>query len=133
MENGLVLDTSAYTGILLGDHQVTIYIESIEHIFIPSIVVGELMYGFRKGNRFKENYDIFQRFNSVDRVSVVEINQAIAERYGALKLLQQSSGQILADNDLWIAAVSLYLKQPLLTFDSDFGRVADIELQLLAV
>jgi len=98
---------------------------------MPSIVVGELMYGFRKGSRFEENYQILQSFLEVDRVAIVDVNQAIAERYGALKHLQQSSGQIVADNDLWIAATCLHLKQPLLTFDSDFTRIADVELQLL--
>jgi len=126
-----VLDTSAYNGILLGDWQVKSYIESIKNIFMPSIVVGELMYGFRKGSRFEENYQILQSFLEVDRVAIVDVNQAIAERYGALKHLQQSSGQIVADNDLWIAATCLHLKQPLLTFDSDFTRIADVELQLL--
>lgn len=133
MGDGLVLDTSAYNAILMGDHQVTHYVESIENIFVPVTVVGELVYGFRKGNRYEENYAVFQRFSNVERVIIVSIDQAIAERYGSLKQLQQSTGLVLAENDLWIAAVSLQLQQPLLTFDSDFSRIADKELQLLPV
>jgi len=128
-----VLDTSAYIGIINGDHQIKIYLAGADSIMVPAIVIGELFYGYHKGNRFYDNNIVLQRFLDTERVSVAPVDTKIAERYGKLKNGQFSTGQVLADNDLWIAATCLHLELPLLTFDNDFFLIKDNDFQLLPV
>lgn len=50
-----LLDTNAYLDLLRGDERVVHHVKQSTHIVMSSIVVGELMYGFRRGSRFVEN------------------------------------------------------------------------------
>lgn len=129
----LVLDTSAYIGIISGDKRLSTHIALADSIMVPSVVIGELYYGFNKGKQYEDNVKILDKFLDTKRVSIVPIDSKVAEHYGRLKYVQYSTGQILAENDLWIAAVCLYLELPLLTFDSDFSRIADKSFDLLPV
>jgi len=128
-----VLDTSGYIGILNGDHQITSYIADANTIVVPAIIIGELFYGYHKGSRYQENTKVLERFLHNPRVITVAVDTKTAERYGKLKHEQYDAGEILADNDLWIAAVCLQLGLPLLTFDSDFERVTDKAFETLPV
>ena len=125
---GLVLDTSAYIGILAGDHQIAAYIRQEDAIIVPAVVIGELIHGYRKGSRFDENHQVLWRFLESERVVIAPLDYEIAVQYGELKQRQLSKGSVLADNDLWIAANSLHLQIPLLTLDSDFDRIENLDL-----
>lgn len=125
---GLVLDTSAYSA---GERQhvgVRQALLTEGQIFLPVTVIGELLYGFRKGSRFAENHTKLQKFTAMERVSIIPASVDIADAYSRIKLEQQISGYTIADNDLWIAAVCLTLQQPLLTLDTDFARIPQLEL-----
>ena len=47
----LLLDTNAYTALLRGSNEVAVEVRRAERVYLSSIVVGELLYGFRYGNR----------------------------------------------------------------------------------
>lgn len=125
---GLVLDTSAYIALLGNNPAIARHARRADVIFLPAVVFGELLFGYHKGNRLEENRQRLRLFMNSDRVQLLPIDEAIAERYGALKQSQGATGAIVADNDLWIAAACLHLDQPLLTLDSDFKRIGGLEL-----
>ena len=128
---GLVLDTSAYSAGERNDPAVRQLISVADQLILPIIVIGELLFGFRNGNRLAENERLLKRFITNPRVDVVLIDKSIAEQYAQVKYNQQISGYNVADNDLWIAAVCLSLQQPLLTLDTDFEHIAGLDLLAL--
>ena len=51
----LLLDSSAYSLFMWGHEQVTELVRRAEEVLFSAIVVGELMYGFRRGTQFERN------------------------------------------------------------------------------
>ena len=49
----LLLDSNTYTLLMSGHEEVLDLVRSAEEILFSTIVVGELMYGFRRGTRFE--------------------------------------------------------------------------------
>jgi tRNA(fMet)-specific endonuclease VapC len=47
----LLLDTNAYTAFMRGSTKVAAAVRRAERVYLSSIVVGELLYGFRGGAR----------------------------------------------------------------------------------
>ncbi len=47
----LLLDTNAYTGFMRSSTEVAAAVRRAERVYVSSIVVGELLYGFRSGTR----------------------------------------------------------------------------------
>lgn len=128
---GLVLDTSAYAALNNGHPAVKQAILAADQIYVPAVTAGELLFGFIKGRRTSENSRRFNKFLTIDRVSQVAITQETAQFYASTKRGQQLLGFSLDDNALWIAAVCLQLRQPLLALDSDFARIPGLELAAL--
>jgi len=53
----ILLDTNAYVGCKLNLEQVVSMITNAEHIYFSPLVLGELMFGFRNGSRFREDME----------------------------------------------------------------------------
>ena len=51
----ICLDTSAYSNFMRGQRQAVATVLGASDIVLPTIVVGELRYGFRRGSRFEKN------------------------------------------------------------------------------
>lgn len=125
---GLVLDTSAYIAFVDNQPGIVRVIRRADVILVPAVVTGELRYGYHKGGRFSENNRRLSSFLKNQRVETAVVDDAVATQYGLLKYQQGRIGKVLTDNDLWIAAVCLSLRQPLLSLDTDFGRIDQLEL-----
>jgi tRNA(fMet)-specific endonuclease VapC len=50
-----LLDTNAYVELLKGNAAVADLIRSAEQVAFSMVVVGELLFGFRNGNRYDRN------------------------------------------------------------------------------
>lgn len=125
---GIVLDTNAYSAGASNDYVVRQRMSEASGLVLPVIVLGELLFGFRKGNRFAQNRRALDRFLAEDRVQVVVIDDAISEQYATLKYQQEKLGKTVSDNDLWIAATAVELGLPILTLDSDFNQIVGVRL-----
>ena len=55
MEMKLLLDTSAYVAFKLNNAEIVETIVSANQIIFSPVVLGELMFGFRNGSKFKKN------------------------------------------------------------------------------
>lgn len=125
---GLVLDTSAYIAFVDNQPGVVRATRLVDIIFMPVVVIGELRYGYHKGSRSLENSRQLSSFLNNQRVEIAVVDDAVAKQYGLLKYQQARIGKILTDNDLWIASICLSLHQPLLSLDTDFNRIEQLEL-----
>jgi tRNA(fMet)-specific endonuclease VapC len=128
----LVLDTNIYCDYAEGIPNVIDYMAIHgEDIFLPSIVIGELTYGFMKGSR--------QRFNEIKlreiikklQVEIIDVNQNVSRKYALIYLSLAKKGTKIPINDVWIAACCMEVGGSLLTRDRHFQHVDQIEAMIL--
>lgn len=98
-----------------------------EFIFIPSIVLGELRYGFLKGKRQEFNERKLRQVMSRLHMRVIDVDENVAGKYAIIYLSLVKKGRKIPINDVWIAACCMNVGGVLLTRDRHFGAVDEIE------
>lgn len=91
-----------------------------EKIYVPSIVIGELDFGFRNGSRYQENWRKLEDFLNQAQVEEWCVGAREARIYGGLLQDLKQRGAPIPSNDVWIAACSEAADSDLLTSDSHF-------------
>jgi tRNA(fMet)-specific endonuclease VapC len=128
----LVLDTNIYTDYAEGLPETVDTIATHgEQIYLPSVVLGELHFGFMNGSRQRFNERKLQQFISRLHVEVIDVNADVARKYGIVFLSLQKKGTKIPINDVWIAACCMEVGGTLLTRDKHFRLVDQIETILL--
>lgn len=124
----IVLDTNIYCDFAEGlPDAVDAMATYGEYIFIPSIVIGELSFGFMKGSRQQFNEKKLQQIISRLRIEIIDVNKNVARRYAIIYLSLVKKGAKIPINDVWIAACSMEVGGTLLTRDKHFEFVDQIE------
>ena len=130
----LVLDTNAYSDYAEGvPETVDIMATQGEQIYLPSVVLGELHFGFMKGKRQAFNEKKLGQFIDILNVEVINVNADVARKYAAIYLSLQKKGTKIPINDVWIAASCMEAGGTLLTRDKHFGAVDQIETIILGL
>ena len=128
----LVLDTNVYCDYAEGIPNVVDYMAVHgEDIFLPSIVIGELTYGFMKGSRQKFNEKKLQEVIKKLQVKIIDVNQNVSRKYALIYLSLVKKGTKIPINDVWIAACCMEVGGTLLTRDRHFRHVEQIETMVL--
>jgi tRNA(fMet)-specific endonuclease VapC len=122
----LLLDTSAYVGFKVGVSEVVEIIAGAERIFFSPIVLGELMFGFRNGTRFRENMEELDEFLQHDAVEPIQIGRTTADRYSRIASYLRQRGTPIPTNDIWIAAQTMECGAELVTSDRHFEKVSGL-------
>ncbi len=125
-----VFDTTAYSELLRGDQQVAKILNSAAQIYLPSVVMAELRYGFQFGSRRAENEKLLSRFVASQKVRVLLPDNATTDYFVNLAVLARQKGVQLSSHDLWIAALSEQWNATLASFDNDFRHLAHKNLKL---
>lgn len=120
------LDTNTYVAFKRNDRDIVEFLECVDSIFVPAIVLGELYAGFYQGSRAKENMEELVKFLNVPGVSVLNVNTDIADRYGQLVRLLREQGTPIPTNDVWIAATAFEMGTRLVTYDKHFKNIPDL-------
>ncbi len=91
------------------------------------IVAGELRYGCLK----KGSPRLTERVEAVLReIDVIGVDPSMATVYGAIRSDLEATGQIIGQNDLWIAAQARALDAVLVTDNErEFRRVRDLHVE----
>jgi tRNA(fMet)-specific endonuclease VapC len=124
--NRLLVDTSAYSGLLRADPRFVGPLRDVDEIVVSPVVLGELLAGFRGGSRRRQNEDALQRFLSSPRASVTTIDTETSERYAVILDSLRRAGTPIPTNDIWIAATAMQLGAAVLTGDEHFRRVPQV-------
>ena len=128
MEVNLVLDTSAYSNFLNDKYDLHRFINPSNSIFVPVIVLGELKSSFLNGNKKKQNEDLLSEFLDASNVTILEITEKSAQIYAEISYELRKAGTPIRTNDMWIAAICIENKLPLLTLVADFSKVSGLSL-----
>ena len=122
----IMLDTSAYVGFKRNAVEAVEIIVKAELIVFSPVVLGELMFGFRHGTRFKENMDDLDRFLDHDAVDLLPIGKITSDRYSRIAAKLRQQGLPIPTNDIWIAAQAMEQGAELITSDRHFEKIAGL-------
>ncbi|MFQ6056260.1 MAG: type II toxin-antitoxin system VapC family toxin [Methanosarcinales archaeon] len=121
-----MLDTNAVIAYREGILEVCTLIEGAEMLFLPVIVLGELLYGALNSAQPEKNKQDIYKF--LEYSVLVPIDEAIAVRYSTIRLSLKRTGNPIPENDLWIAAMAIEFDMPLLTRDTHFDYVQGLKV-----
>lgn len=127
-----MLDTNIYSDYAEGVSETVDFMATHgEHLYIPSVVLGELQFGFMKGEKpqFNENY--LHRFINCLKAEIIPVDAGVARKYAIIFLSLQKKGTKIPINDVWIAASCMEIGGTLLTRDKHFKAVDQIETIIL--
>jgi len=128
----LVLDTNIYCDYAEG---VPDCVEAIaahgQRIYMPAIVIGELMVGFMKGTKQQFNERKLRQVISRLNIEIVDVTADVARKYGIIYVSLQNKGTKIPINDVWIGACCMEVGGTLLTRDRHFTSVEQIDSILL--
>lgn len=122
MSGRLLLDTNAVIALFRDDPSAKGKLKDAEEVFLPSIVLGELLYGALRSGRKEENAARCRRFAAAN--TVLSCDAATAEEYALIENGLRVRGTPIPDNDVWISALALQHGLAVLTRDGHFGSVA---------
>ena len=92
------------------------------------ITYGELLYGARKSTESKRAMQIIEEFANL--FEILPVTEETAQTHGLLRCDLATTGQIIASNDLWIAAHALLLGLTLVTGNErEFRRVVGLKVE----
>ena len=126
--NKILIDTNIYSSALRGDPEVVEVLRKALHIGISVISIGELLSGFKSGNKERENRRELGVFLDSPRVSLYSVDEYTAEYYCSILNQLKNSGTPIPANDIWIAAAAFQHGLPLYTLDKHFSHVEGLLL-----
>ena len=128
----LVLDTNTYCDYAEGIPEV---VEAMaqhgEFFYIPSIVLGELYYGFLKGNRQPFNERKLRQVITRLSIEIIGVDSEVARKYGLIYRSLEKKGTRIPINDVWIGACCMNVGGTLLTRDKHFTLIDQIDTLIL--
>ncbi len=128
----LVLDTNTYCDYAEGlPDVVDIMATRSQSLSIPSVVLGELHYGFLKGSRQQFNEKKLRQIISHLNIEIIDVNADVARKYAFICRSLEKKGAKIPINDVWIAASCMEVGGTLLTRDQHFEAVDQIEVIVL--
>ena len=122
----ILLDTSAYSALRRGHEGVLDLCSRSETVGMNATVIGELLRGFRKGARHRQNELGLRGFLAEPRVSLLVVDADTADCYAEISEGLRKVGRPIGANDIWIAASAMQYGLRLVTTDEHFNEVSQI-------
>jgi tRNA(fMet)-specific endonuclease VapC len=124
-----ILDTDTCIEILRGNTKVLERRASEDDdVGTTWIAAAELYFGAAKSTDPERNRDLVRAF--LDTLSVLGLDRASAERFGACKAELAKAGAIVPDADLWIAATAITQEAAVITGNRrHFDRIHGVRLE----
>ena len=122
----VLLDTNAYSALRRGQELVVKQVRRSEEVLLSIVVVGELLFGFRNGSRYKENVRALKAFVEDPNVRLLPVTWDTADWFGRISAELKRKGRPIPTNDIWIAAHAMQEGADLISSDSHFGNIDDL-------
>jgi tRNA(fMet)-specific endonuclease VapC len=124
----ILIDTNIYSSAMRGDREVIRILKKMETIGISAISVGELLSGFKGGNRESKNREELDFFLDSPRVVLYPVDIVTSDYYSEIINNLKKAGTPVPTNDIWIAAVAFQHGLKLFTKDAHFSFVKGLML-----
>ena len=122
--NGNLMDTNVIVRVLNGDRELINELSKISSLCTCTVVLGELMYGAAKSAHVVQNKHNAKSFCS--RYPLLGVSNIVAEFYGEIKKDLLSHGNVMPENDMWIAATALANDMTVITQDKHFEHIQNL-------
>jgi tRNA(fMet)-specific endonuclease VapC len=119
----LLIDTNIYSLALRGDPSITEFLQKTDVIGFSTISIGELLSGFKAGNKEKKNREELNLFLDSQRVEMFPVDEETAEFYAEILKNLKEIGKPIPTNDIWIAACAFQHGLKLFTVDAHFKSI----------
>ena len=121
----MILDTNALSAFIDGDRAVGQCLADHGQASIPVIVLGEFRYGLA-GSRHRAAYEAWLDEHLPD-FDVLAVSAATAVVYARVRVALKKRGRPIPANDVWISALALEHRLPVLTRDVHFDAVPGLK------
>ena len=122
----VALDTNRLTDLFRNDLALAKYLEKCTEVWVPLIVLAEILAGFYDGTRQPHNEAMLRKFMAEGTVGILMPGKETAEQYARLYVQLKRAGTPLPTNDIWIAALALEHNLTLITRDRHFERIPQL-------
>lgn len=119
----VLLDTTAYSAFKRGHEGAAELIRRSREVIFSPVAAGEVLAGFRWGDRFQQNFDELRQFLDHPRVRLAPLTLETGDRYGRIYRALRRKGAPIPTNDMWIAAQAMETGAQLATLDDHFDQV----------
>jgi tRNA(fMet)-specific endonuclease VapC len=126
MAGRLLLDTGIIIDLFAEDPAVKQGLADADEVFVPSIAVGELLYGARISARRSENRAKVEAFPAANVVLSCDLQTCA--HYSEVKAALRAKGRPIPENDIWIAAIAFQHGLKLAARDPHFDEVEGLEV-----
>lgn len=129
--NQLLIDTNLYVA-FKRNHPATI--DLLRHaatIALNTIVLGELLAGFRGGQREADNRRELDLFLDAPRVSLLSVDEETADFFALIFNQLKIQGSPIPTNDIWVAASAMRHGLSLATYDQHFSKIFGLNLKII--
>jgi tRNA(fMet)-specific endonuclease VapC len=96
-------------------------------IFVPCIVVGELIFGAKKSGKVEYNLIRYQKFIADN--TILDCDKETGIIYGEIKSKLEKKGRPIPENDIWIAAIALQNDLIVISRDQHFENIEGLEIE----
>ncbi len=117
----MILDTNAVSALLAGDKGLASVLAGEPRHHLPAVVVGEYRYGLLRSARRKRIQPWFDRLEQES--TVLAIDERTARAYAVVREGLRAKGRPMPENDVWIAALAVQYRLPVVTRDEHFDEV----------
>ena len=124
----VLIDTNIYSYAMKGDPETIAVLQRSREIGVCAVSIGELLSGFKGGNRELENRKELEEFLDTPRVKMYSIDEDTAEFYTEVLNSLKENGKPIPTNDIWIASVALQYGLKLFSKDQHFKYVSGLML-----
>jgi len=126
----IMLDTNFYAAFKRNDADAVSLLRKVEYIGVNTVILGELLAGFRFGNREQQNREELDQFLDSARVELISMDEETAEFYAQVFAELRLKGRPIPSNDLWLAASALQHGLALATYDDHFSQITGLLLAI---
>jgi tRNA(fMet)-specific endonuclease VapC len=126
MAGSLLLDTSFIIALFARDSDAERVVAAASELFLPSIALGELLYGAEHSTRRAENLAQVEGFAA--SAAILPCDAETAWHYGEIKSSLRRRGRPIPDNDIWIASIARQHRLTVATRDAHFGEMPGLVL-----
>ena len=121
----MILDTNALSALVDKDAALLKVLRNARELALPVVVLGEYRFGI-SASKHREEYETWlERDLSLFRVLPVIEDTSIY--YAAIRSELRASGSPIPANDAWIAALAREHRLPIVTRDTHFDNVKNVE------
>ena len=124
----IIIDTNFYVAFKKGDESAVATLKRVDYLAVNTIILGELLAGFRCGGRERQNREELDLFFDSPRVDLLSIDDETAEFYAQIFFELKQKGRPIPTNDLWLAASALQHGLALATYDAHFNHISGLLL-----